>query len=255
MDKPNLNAYFNAAKLAVADGIVFQQFRSHPAIRGVTDTNTLEHGLECEREIMENHRHLLPWLDTFRKVDAIGMPPLYNFPHVGLFNPTTLRHIVTLSRIQKWFSEPIQSVWEIGGSYGLLAALIIMTNPIERYFIYEDKRVGKLSAFFIRMLGLDSPCCWFEPGITPTFSPDIVISCYALSELDRTEQDWYIENVLVKARAGFLVMNSCNNGYHRLGMIDQLESVLETKVHCEKEIPLTHKDNYTLMWKRGNDGK
>lgn len=250
MDKPNLEKYFEACSMFEQQESL-DHFRNHPAIRGITDTNTLEHAIECEMEIMREHGYLLPWMDTFRCVDSLGMPILYQFRHVGLFNPTTLRHIITLARICMWYREPIHSVCEIGGSYGVLAALLSLYTSMEQYFGLEPEPVGNLAFFYLSKLGLARGIAYFEPMRPFQYSYDIVVSCYAFSELDREEQDWYIDNVLLNARAGFLVMNSCKNGYPRLEMIQRLENELHVKVHCEREIPLTHKDNYTLMWRQG----
>lgn len=256
MDKPDLSAYYEEC-LAISLQGDLSLFRSNPAIRRVTDTNTLEHGLECERTIMQDYRHILPWLPRFQHLDAIGMPPLYQFRHVGLFNPTTLRHILTLCRIEELYGTDIHRVVEIGGSYGMLASLLYLTDGIQAYEMYEPRQVYELARLFISPWSTLLQLGFNEPGnkLNPGSVFDVAISCYALSELDRDQQDWYIDNVLINARAGFLVMNSCSNGYPRLEMIQRLEAKLEIQVICEREIPLTHKDNYTLMWKRGNDGQ
>lgn len=247
MNKPNLDAYYETCRQVASDLQRFATFRTNPQLRVVTDTNTLEHGLECERWIMQHARFLLPWLDTFRRVDSIGMPPLYQFQHVGLFNPTTLRHIVTLVRIQSYLSGvKLRTVVEIGSSYGALAALMQMVySTIEAYHIWENPLVYCLTAKFLDKLGL-SYSLNLDTPITESRQDtvyDLVISCYAFSELDRETQDWYLEHVLSKAQAGYMVMNTCAGGYTRQELAERLHAeVLE-------EIPHTHNDNYTLVWR------
>ena len=256
MDKPNLESYFHTCYFLATAEKCFYIFRSYPDITSVTDTNTVNHGLECEQEIWRHHSYLHPWLNTFRGLDTTGLPKLYRFPVVGLFNPTTLRHVLTLGRISQWIDESPRHVVEIGGSYGMLAAMMLLYYSIADYTLIEVPSVAALGERFLAHAGLDFRATFISSfPDTALKSPecDLVISCYALSELDRDQQDWYIDNVLINARAGFLVMNSCSNGYPRLEMIQRLEEKLETQVICEREIPLTHKDNYTLMWKRGND--
>jgi hypothetical protein len=251
MNKPNLDAYYNACRLAASDPQRFARFRSDPQIRGTTDTNTLEHGLECEAWIMAHARHLLPWLDTFRRVDSIGMPMLYQFSHVGLFNPTTLRHIVTLARIKPLLHGIYpRLITEIGSSYGALAALFQMCEGrIEEYIIWENAACVELTRKFQCQLGLLDPIrAMFRTGLTSDESvdlyADLIISAYAFSEFDRETQDWYINNALLKAQAGFLVMNTCKEGYTR--------QELATRLNAEvlPEIPATDKDNYTLVWRK-----
>ena len=248
MNKPNLDAYYNACRQAASDPQRFARFRSDPQIRGTTDTNTLEHGLECEAWIMTHARHLLPWLDTFRRVDSIGTPMLYQFPHVGLFNPTTLRHIVTLARIQNTLNGmKLRTVVEIGSSYGALAALMQMFYPtIEAYHVWENPLVYCLTAKFLDELGL-SYSLNLDTSQTEDFydaTYDLVISCYALSEFERDMQGVYIDHVLLKAQAGFMVMNTCKEGYTR----QELAARLNAEVL--PEIPATDKDNYTLVWRK-----
>lgn len=249
MNKPNLDAYYETCRQVARDPQRFATFRANPQLRAVTDTNTLEHGLECERWIMQHARFLLPWLDTFRRVDSIGMPPLYQFQHVGLFNPTTLRHIVTLARIQSYLSGiKLRTVVEIGSSYGALAALMQIFYPtIEAYHVWENPIVYCLTAKFLDELGL-SYSLNLDTPITESKQDtvyDLVISCYALSEFERDMQGVYIDHILSKAQSGFLVMNTCVEGYTQKELIARLPGPIVLE-----EIPHTHNDNYTLTWRK-----
>jgi hypothetical protein len=247
MNKPNLSAYREACKRAATD---LYCFRQDGAIRSVTDTNTYEHGLSC-RDYLRIPALKFTDLSKFQVLDLMGNPPLYDYNPP--FNPTTLRHVVTALRIAMQFGREVR-VAEIGCGYGALCAALQVIGFSLEYTLIDLPEPRELAREYLSALSAVDHVTFQEPynfsaSDSVSIHPSLVISCYALSELDRKDQDWYIDHLLLKADGAFLVMNTCVEGYTREEWLAKLPGAT-----IELEIPTTHKDNYTLVWRNKSNG-
>jgi hypothetical protein len=240
MNKPNLTAYLEACKRAATN---LYCFRQDSAIRGVTDTNTYEHGLSC-RDYLRIPAFKFLDLSKFQILDLMGNPPLYDYNPP--FNPTTLRHIVTALRIAMKFGREYR-VAEIGCGYGALCAALQVIDFSLDYTLIDLPEPLDLAREYLSALSAVDHVTFHQNQTYDAWPPSLVISCYALSELERKDQDWYIDNLLLKADGAFLVMNTCVEGYTREEWIEKLPGAT-----IEPEVPTTHKDNYTLVWRNSN---
>lgn len=86
----------------------------------------------------------------------------------------------------------------------------------------------------------------------------MLFSNYAISECNRTVQDYYIENILSKSKQGYIIYNqifeyfenwnSEQAGYNYEKFAEKLKSY-NKNIEIEKEIPLTHHNNVLITWK------
>jgi len=78
---------------------------------------------------------------------------------------------------------------------------------------------------------------------------DLVISNYAFSELPKMLQLSYIRKVLIKAKKGYLTMNSGLGNTRSSGKLDIIElRKLLPEFSIIKETPLTADQNYIIVW-------
>jgi hypothetical protein len=81
---------------------------------------------------------------------------------------------------------------------------------------------------------------------------DLVISNYAFYEIPKEIQLMYIRKIMRKCKRGYLIMNSGlqkNKVSQNKLTITELRRLLP-KFEVEKEDPLTHPDNYVIVWGR-----
>jgi hypothetical protein len=77
---------------------------------------------------------------------------------------------------------------------------------------------------------------------------DLVISNYAFSELPRPLQDRYLQRLMLKARRGYLTMNSGKDQSARGEITAQELCDLIPGCVLLPEEPLTARNNYILAW-------
>lgn len=183
--------------------------------------------------------------------DLFGNPVRYKFGNVGRISPTTLRYISTAVDIEREIGIKSQdAVVEIGVGYGGQAAVLRRMFGVSNYTFFDLPEVLELSARFLKEIGIDLEVSNGELfNVSRSF--DVTISNYAFSELSRDLQESYLENVLLKSRRGYMIMNSGRTnvtGRSRGKLqLDELLTLLPNS-RVKEEEPLTGPDNYVLLW-------
>jgi hypothetical protein len=166
--------------------------------------------------------------DIVKKLNDVGSPHMETFiinNQVILLSPTTLRYLQYTLDILSYMKKIEMSdidVIEVGGGYGFQAILIyefskIFSINVNSYTIvdlYEANNMqnqyvlackeyisNKINNFnTINYLNIDQST--FKPNMNSFF-----ISNYALGELTKEIQNFYIENIIKKIRHGYICWN------------------------------------------------
>lgn len=211
-------AYRAICARAARDPETFATFRRHPDYRDV---------LSVTREQADAYRALTP--ERF---------------HVETDDPVMARYAFTVSELERLFGQLHQrTILEIGAGFGGLARLILERYAEVNYLLVDlpevlDLQMAYLERWSAQVRPLTGPLSRYEA------SPDLLVSCYAYSELNADTQALYALHYLSRCRAGYMVCNAINP--HGLSL-DGIAALIPGS-RWEPEIPLTHPDNRVLVW-------
>jgi phospholipid N-methyltransferase len=243
--------YQNAVSTINANSRAMRRFRRVYDYREILEHVDYSLGREYIEHANLNDPQVWSSLIEFKRNDLLGKPRTFYFEEIGRISPTTLRYIAVATDIRREFgNSKLTRIVEIGGGYGGQAAILRRLNMWEEYFIFDLPEVQDLIQRYLSFIGIgkiDFP----KINTANSHEYDLVISNYAFSELPRKIQDDYLEKVILKARRGFMLMNSGKS--NATGRSDGKISVEELQriipnLRELPEIPLTSPDNYLLVW-------
>jgi putative sugar O-methyltransferase len=243
--------YQNAVSTINANSRAMRRFRRVYDYREILEHVDYSLGRKYIEHANLNDPQVWSSLNEFKRNDLLGNPRTFYFEEIGRISPTTLRYIAVATDIRREFgNSKLTRIVEIGGGYGGQAAILLRLNMWEEYFIFDLPEVQDLIQQYLSFIGIGM--IDFPKISTPnSHEYDLVISNYAFSELPRKIQDEYLDKVILKARRGFMLMNSGKSD--ATGRSDGKISVEELRriipnLRELPEIPLTSPDNYLLVW-------
>jgi putative sugar O-methyltransferase len=229
------------------------RFRRKMAYREILEHLSYGDGLKYLKRIEEltSRDEALRLVHANLVNDAFGQPITFQYPIYGRVSATTLRYISTALEIsQSTHILPTTSVVEIGCGYGGQASVINRTFGVSNYTCFDLEPVLNLIEIFLEKTNseLEVKFGTFAESL-PYW--DLAISNYAFSELSRELQIEYLEKVLSRSKAGYMIMNSgrtnlTGRSRGKLGIQEIREYLPGLKIH--EEIPLTGPDNYVISW-------
>ncbi len=241
--------YLTLCGLAASDDKVFKSFRSARVMIQVLDHVSKEQGEEYISEILKLTKWDTNFTKIIEKLDEHGKPNKFHFKPYGKFSPTLLRYLKVNFDLIKYFG-PIEcyNLTEIGGGFGGQASLINLMNTVSSYTLYDLLPVLDLTKKFIELNKIPGNFT-FNDGTDPKIiKSDLVISNYAFSELSRSMQDQYINNVILNSSRGYITWNPLSwrdlGGYHSTELIKLIPN---SQIFPEK--PLTYNGNVIIVWK------
>jgi hypothetical protein len=243
--------YQNAVLTINANSRAMRRFRRVYDFREILEHVDYSLGREYIEHANLNDPQVWSLLNEFKRNDLLGKPRTFYFEEIGRISPTTLRYIAVATDIRREFgNSKLTRIVEIGGGYGGQAAILRRLNMWDEYSIFDLPEVQDLIQRYLSFIGvgmIDLP----KIKTVNSFEYDLVISNYAFSELPRKIQDEYLDKVILKARRGFMLMNSGkSNATGRSDgkiSVEELQKIIPNLRELP-EIPLTSPDNYLLVW-------
>lgn len=229
--------YVSIVKKALVDNNTFNNFKREPDYNAILEHVSAVDGSQYLSIIKNESSDLLLKINDFKNNDKIGNPITYNYPEIGSISPTTLRYIKVASDLRKLFGDLSGfKVAEIGVGYG--GQILIMDQIWKMsYCMFDLPDVLKLANKYLKIAELQ------RIKLIKKFTElDLVISNYAFSELDKSLQQDYIDNVLLKAKRGYLTMN-CIDGYNLSELTERIPNITTLE-----ENPKTGPNNYIIVW-------
>jgi hypothetical protein len=124
-----------------------------------------------------------------------------------------------------------------------------MLSELSSYTFYDLDPALNLSRKFIRTLNLNGKFD-FQDGRDPKpgkYLPDLIISNYAFSELSRSVQNAYLENVILKSSKGYMVWNSLAQVHlNAYSLADLIRIIPSSQIIPES--PNTGLGNAIIVW-------
>ncbi len=192
--------------------------------------------------------------NNFADNDLYGKPERAVFSINGKnrkLSPTTVRYAKVLQDIMGLFDvKNISSVAEIGVGYGGEGRILTSHLGIEKYFLFDLPEVLELAGKYLGKYETIKDKFVFVDGTNIRENDqtyDLAISNYAFSELIRAVQDVYLNQVIKKAKRGYITWNAMSHdkldGY---GVEELLEII--PGAHTIPEEPLTAPKNCIIIW-------
>lgn len=248
---PVFKSYAEVCKIASENNDVFSCFKRIKEYHEILEHLSPEQGHLYLRFIEENYEYLTKNMSQFSNLDRVGNPMHISETRYGQISPTTLRYIKVLGDLNSNFEQlGSMKIAEIGAGYGGQAKIILDHAPGARYTCFDLPEVCQLIQRYLKPNG-------YNVSTISSFSGsenyDLCISNYAFSELNRSLQDEYIENVISRSIHGYITMNFISHlfGVESYGLdefIERLQS-FGFKPRVMPETPETFQNqNKIVVW-------
>lgn len=247
-DSEMLASYPSLCGLAAKNLEIFKKFRSSRVMVEALDHVSIEQGNSYISEIL----NYTSWSEKFTKVllqiDKVGKPRKFRFRPYGTFSPTLLRYLKVYIDLEKNFgSLKNLNIVEIGIGFGGQASLISLLDKPLSYICYDISPVLELAQKFTKELDVPGNFTFIDGRNPKSSNPDLVISNYAFSELNREVQDQYLKNVVLPSPRGYITWNNLSaeilGGY---SLAELVRLIPNSQIHPEK--PNTAEANAILVW-------
>jgi hypothetical protein len=251
-DSEMLASYPSLCGSAAKDLEIFKVFRSSKVLVEALDHVSIEQGNAYISEILKEST----WSEKFTKVlvqiDRVGTPRKFRFRPYGTFSPTLLRYLKVYIDLEKNFGLLKNlNIVEIGVGFGGQASLIGLLGKPLSYAYYDIPPVLELAQKFTNELDVPGNFTFIDGRNPKPSNPDLVISNYAFSELNRDVQEEYLKNVVLPSPRGYITWNSLSadslGGYT---LADLIRLIPNSQILPEN--PNTAKGNAIIIW--GNLG-
>jgi hypothetical protein len=247
-DSDSVPSYSVLCGIAAEDDEIFKKFRSAKPIIMALDHVSLDLGQKYLQEILSFGRWREDFTKTINRIDSFGDPKIFSFKPFGKFSPTLLRYLKVYLDLKKYFGS-IESfhISEIGVGFGGQASLINLLDSSKQYNLFDIPPVLQLSEKFIGKNQVQGNFGFFD-GRNPTaVNSDLVISNYAISEINPFVQKLYLENVVLNSPRGYITWNSLSEerlgGYSLEKFADRLPNY-----QIVDERPQSGERNKILIW-------
>lgn len=227
---------------------VFKKFRSSRVLFEVLDHVSIDQGNSYIEEILKSSS----WSKSFTKVlvqiDKVGKPRRYRFSPYGTFSPTLLRYLKVYTDLEKNFG-PLKNlnIVEIGIGFGGQASVINLLDKPLSYTLYDIPPVLELARRFTNELDVPGNFKFIDGRNPKSSNPDLVVSNYAFSELNRDVQSQYLNNVVLPSPHGYITWNCLSEdqlgGY---SLAELIRLIPNSQIHAEK--PNTADRNAIIVW-------
>lgn len=238
----------------------FAHFKRDPLFALFAENVSEEEGAQELKALLRYAPEFLEEMQRIKVNDQIGDPHTFTYGKHGAFSPTSLRYARIAAQLKRGFGslEKLR-VLEIGAGYGGLSTIIHTLLSPQSYTLVDLPEPLELSSTYLKKQKIEN--VHFLDLEKPPKEADLVISYLFFSECDRSIQKIYIDKVLARAKAGFLI---CAPGHwkeipytekeHRRvkplskdELIKRLASC-GIEVKCVKEEPASGKDHFILYW-------
>lgn len=193
---------------AAANQELFCNFRQHQSCKEIVETLGYGQALDFLHEIEFKYPHLLQYFKTICAEDNIGNPIQYSFPTIGTCSATILRYVKVVGDLQKEFGDLSNlEIYEIGAGYGGQCKILHTITGFKRYTLIDIPECTPLIKKYLQCFDIKNISIISNNSLDKVFYPDLIISNYAFSEIDREEQLLYFEKVIKHAQRGYMIYN------------------------------------------------
>jgi len=244
--------YKNACQMAAINDLYFSFFRKNPDYTEVLEHVSEDQGKMYKEYLDINFPEYIEKLDKFKENDIYGSPAVFNYDGIGQISPTTLRYIKVLSDLKQLYGSLEDfNIIEIGVGYGGQCKIISDFFYIQNYYLVDLDESLNLAEKYLNKLNVKNVKVIRPSEIVRLDKKfDLIISNYAFTEISRTIQEFYLNNIVLKSSHGYITCNFISKDWRIDSyLLPELEQkLINLNVKKAQEFPLTHKDNLILCW-------
>lgn len=203
--------YKNACLKAVLDEDFFQNFKRDFNYNQILEHVNKELGQKYLDKILENKNITLLVIEVVCWInDNIGNPEKFLYDKIPKpVSPTSLRYIKVQLDLENLFGrENLEKfrIVEIGGGYGGQCLISNTRIHYSDWQIFDLKEATQLQTKYLNNFVPKHRFKCFD-YIFPV-KPDLVISNYAFSEINREIQQEYLDKIIKNAVRGYMIFNN-----------------------------------------------
>lgn len=241
------SSYTSVLAAATENPKCFAVFRSHPEFMAVLDHVSVSQGKQYAEILAERGANLQAQVQRFSPFSSVGSPQTFRFGRLGRAAPTLFRYLKVASDLQILFPKLSEmTITEVGVGWGGQTWLLAALNPGQRISMYDLPEAVSLATKMFTALGLDAK------SITPVdalsefevVKGHLFLSNYAFSELNRANQDKYLNQLISASTAGYITWNALSDdGYSADDLVKMIPGA-----EIMEERPLTSSQNVIVVW-------
>ncbi len=201
--------YFKVCRRAVQDDMAFATFRHNREYCVVLEHVSPDEGsgyLKAAQAIDADF--VAKHFRFFQENDNVGGATLVRYP-IGSIAPSTLRYVYVLTNLQQWVgSLGGLDIVEIGGGYGGLCRMAMAVCKPHSYTIFDLEAPLLLTRKYLSYYELSGVHLRQANDFDGMGNVDVVISTWALSELEQGAQQDYYTNLIGGSRFGYMAYNA-----------------------------------------------
>lgn len=237
-----LRNYLTCCREAAETDNTFQTFKSDSRYTPILEHAHYRLGVSHLNNIKNNNAELLENYPTFWDNDKYGDPTVQGFEGRNC-SATTLQYISVLSNLIKLVGDLTgYTVFEIGGGYGGQAKILTDVFKVQSYDIVDLYEATLLQNKYIHTLQIPNTKGYTIESYKLKDSYDLTISNYALSEITDPQQTWYVDNILLRSKHGYITCNGPIYG------IDKLQEKYKESFKILPDIEGERESNYIITW-------
>lgn len=247
----DIDNYKQICKMAYENEEIFNSFKRNDDYNFVLEHADENVGIGYINYI-KNTKFDLSKLDKFKENDEQGSPVKFTYEKpFGLVSPTTLRYIKVLSEIEKIFGDLSgKKIIEIGVGYGGQSKIIMDYFNVSEYNYVDLPEVLNLTQKYLKKYNYQNLNFYDYENLPDNKEYDFIISNYAFTECNKDIQNIYLDKIINKTKMGYITGNYIGQYFNVDTMSKyEIQDKINGKVSVIDEVPLTHQDNYILIWK------
>ena len=223
-------------------------FKVDPAITQIFEHVSIPFGEEYAALIREQYPELAERALDFAVNDLVGGSVDRVLTNGVALSPTTLRYVKVAGDLLAMGLDASNAIVEIGAGYGGQCLILdtLEPDPAALYGIYDLPEAADLQQRYLGEHGLNH-VMWFSRE-SEIRDWDFCLSNYAFSECTREQQDWYLENVILRSSHGYMV---CNEISHHFGLESySVQEILDRipNSQAEEDKPFTAFRTQIVRW-------
>lgn len=242
--------YLKSVKNALASEVSLLNFRADPDYQQILEHVPISLGQKYLDVItLEYNSNPELVFSGLTKLSEFGSPPVHHFSGIGSVSPTILRYVKVAYELNKLFGDLSNlRIGEIGVGFGGQAAVLNKLFGVKDLVAFDLPEVLSLCEIFLSRTETNLAPRLVDGRKPEPVEVDLVVSNYAFSELVKDVQDAYLENVILKAKSGYITWNDLSSknldGYSLRQLVRKIPG---SKVL--KEVPLeSPKSNRLIIW-------
>lgn len=237
--------YIEKCKIFATNDDLFNTFKQDEDYTKILEGKEKIIGQECYwrmKNWYSNYEEFIfKYLEKFKENDIFGSPTLHFYPEIKTYmSPGTMKYISDTLNIFNFLENfKPKIIFEIGGGYGGMCKTISSVYNFDRYFMLDIPEPILLCKKYLNHFeNIKNKIFYIDTDKFENIGDidvDLVIADASLAECNLETQKYYTENILIKAKHGYIVYNTLHLEYGKVGLKQLISTLLENEFYIEEK--------------------